>query len=68
MDQKFLSIRDVCGVLGVSRTAAYGLVKGGILPAVRFPGSSLKVPAVALEEFVQEAEMRAMGTPVSSAA
>jgi len=59
VEKKFLSIGEVGEVLGVSRTAAYGLVRDGALPSVRIAGASTKVPAAALEEYARKMEASA---------
>jgi len=59
MEKRFLSVVEVGEVLGVSRTAAYGLVKEGILPSVRMAGSSTKVPVAALDEYARQMEVEA---------
>ena len=56
MTQRFCSIREVSEWLGISRTAAYELVRGGTLPSVRIARAGIRVPTSALEEFANAME------------
>lgn len=62
MTRRFHSVREVVEVLGISRTAAYQLVRNGDLPSVRIAGAGIRVPTDALEAFAQAMEAKAMGT------
>ncbi len=59
MMKKFVAVREVAELLGISRTSAYGLVRGGAIPSVAIAGA-VRVPAVALEEYANRLEAQAM--------
>lgn len=48
-----LRVDEVAAILGVGRAKAYALVGEGQLPSLRL-GGSLRVPAAALERWVEE--------------
>ena len=58
--KRFNSVREVVEVLGVSRTAAYELVRSGALPSVRIGGAGIRVPTSALDAFAKAMEEEAM--------
>ena len=49
-------------ILSISRSRAYELCAAGILPTVRI-GSSIRVPARALERFVKELQEQGQAAP-----
>ena len=59
MTKKFVAVREVAELLGISRTSAYGLVRGGSIPSVNIAGA-VRVPAPALEEYATRLEAQAM--------
>ena len=60
MEKRFHTVREVVEVLGISRTAAYQLVRAGDLPSVRIGGAGIRVPTAALEAFALAMEEEAM--------
>jgi excisionase family DNA binding protein len=59
MEKRFRSVREVGEWLGISRTAAYELVRDGSLPSVRIAGAGIRVPTSVLEEFATAMEEKA---------
>ena len=55
MDRLTYSVPECAGVLGLSRSNCYDLVKRGLLPAVRIRGRWL-VPKKALEQMLEKAQ------------
>lgn len=53
----FLTVAEVAEMLRVSRMTVYRWVHAGDMPAVRF-GRSFRVPATAVESFMEEAALR----------
>jgi excisionase family DNA binding protein len=49
---QLLEITEVAGILGVSRTRAYALVRLGLLPAVHL-GRQVRVSSKALEAWIE---------------
>jgi excisionase family DNA binding protein len=43
MTKRFNTVREVGDLLGISRTAAYELVRNGTLPSVRIGGAGIRV-------------------------
>jgi excisionase family DNA binding protein len=59
MTKMFVPVREVAEMLGISRTAAYGLVRSGSLPSVTIAGV-VRVPAASLEQFASRLEAQAL--------
>ncbi len=59
MTKKFVAVREVAELLGISRTSAYGLVRSGAIPSVSIAGA-VRVPAAALDEYASRLEAQAM--------
>ena len=53
----FLTVAEVAEMLRVSRMTVYRWIHAGDMPAVRF-GRSFRVPATAVEAFMQEAALQ----------
>lgn len=53
MERLLLDVADVAGVLGLSRSMTYRLLRSGQLPALRV-GYSWKVPTDALREWIKQ--------------
>ena len=64
MTKMFVPVREVAEMLGISRTAAYGLVRNGTLPSVSIAGAT-RVPAAALEQFANRLEAQALSAPAA---
>lgn len=52
VDTRFLTLADVCEVLGISADQAYALVRSGALPAFRVGRGEWRVETHHLEEYV----------------
>lgn len=52
IDTRFLTLADVCEVLGISADQAYALVRSGELPAFRVGRGQWRVETRLLEEYV----------------
>ena len=51
MPQRFFRVQDCAKEIGISRSMAYELVKSGAIRSVRI-GGALRIPAPAIDEFV----------------
>ncbi len=53
MLEKLLNSNEVAALLGISRSQAYNLMRGGEIPSIRLR-TSIRVSPVALEKYLQE--------------
>jgi len=53
VDRAFLKVDEVAEVIGLGRSKTYQLVQQGIIPSVHI-GKSRRVPAVALQRWIDE--------------
>ncbi len=58
-----LRVSEAARQLSISRSRAYELVSAGVIPSVRL-GTSVRVPALALERFVKLLEEEANGPSI----
>jgi excisionase family DNA binding protein len=56
--RSFFKVTDMADVVGISRTAAYELVKSGQIPSVRIR-NAIRVPRGAIVQFVEKVEASA---------
>ena len=52
-DQRLVSVTAAARLLGISRTAAYGLIKSGRLSTVRMNGRNRMVRRASIDEFLR---------------
>ena len=57
MEAKLLRMADAAKVLSLSRSQIYELARRGAIPTIRL-GSSLRVPAAALDQLIEERTSR----------
>lgn len=56
---QFLSVAELAGILRVSRTTAYELVRDRVVPSIRV-GGSIRVPTSALDRWLADREQEAL--------
>ncbi len=54
MDKLLLRINEASELIGMGRSKVYDLIAKGILPAVKIDGKSIRVPAEALRQWVDD--------------
>lgn len=54
MSKAFYSVNEVAAIIGLGRSKTYDLVSRGEIPSVLLGGRSRRIPAAALERFVEE--------------
>jgi prophage regulatory protein len=59
LDRWAFSVPEVGGLLGISRSQAYVLVKSGVLPSIRL-GKCVRVPSEALQAWLREQQAAAV--------
>ena len=64
MDKLLLTIPEVAGQLGLGRSLVYEMVMRGEIPSLKL-GRARRVPAAALEEFVERRLVEANGQEAS---
>lgn len=52
MASKYISVKEMCDMLDISKTAGYNLVKNGSIEAYRV-GSSIKIPRTAVKKYLK---------------
>jgi len=55
IEQKLLRPLEAAKVLGCSRATVYSLVSSGDLPSVRLGGTTIRIPAAAIEKLINNA-------------
>jgi excisionase family DNA binding protein len=63
MSQMLLRAEEAARALGIGRSKLYALVAAGELPVIRI-GRSTRIPAAALERWVEERTISRAGNPV----
>jgi excisionase family DNA binding protein len=55
-EQLTVSVRDAAGLLGISRDAAYRLIRAGRIPVIRLGPQNLRISVAELNRIVSEGE------------
>jgi len=52
MEKRTLSVKEVCELLGISKTRAMKSIKDGDIPAMRF-GRRIRIPSAPIEKMLE---------------